>query len=53
VARKYGVLDPGGKYAQRVTFVIDDKGVLRDVIDKVDVKSHGTDLAERIEKLMQ
>ena len=51
VATKYGVLDPSGKYAQRVTFVLDDKGVLRKIVDKVDVKSHGEDLAALIEEL--
>jgi len=51
VATKYGVLDPSGKYAQRVTFVIDDQGVLRKVLDKVDVKTHGEDLAVLVEEL--
>jgi peroxiredoxin Q/BCP len=50
-ATKYGVLDPGGKYAQRVTFVLDDQGVLRRIVDKVDVKTHGEDLAVLIEEL--
>jgi thioredoxin-dependent peroxiredoxin len=51
VATKYGVLDPTGKYAQRVTFVIDDQGVLRKVLDKVEVKTHGEDLAVLVEEL--
>jgi len=51
VARKYGVLDPGAKYAQRVTFVIDDQGVLRKVVEQVNVKSHGEDLAVMVEEL--
>jgi len=53
VAAKFGVLDPSGKYAQRVTFVLDDKGTLRKVVDQVDVKSHGEDLAALIEELRQ
>lgn len=53
VAAKYGVLDPSGKYAQRVTFVLDDQGVLRKILDKVDVKSHGEDLAVLIDELKQ
>ena len=53
VAAKYGVLDPSGKYAQRVTFVIDDQGVLRKILDKVDVKTHGEDLAALIDELKQ
>lgn len=51
VAVKYGVLDPSGQYTKRVTFVIDDQGVLRKVIDQVDVKTHGEDLAALIEEL--
>ena len=51
VATKYGVLDPAGKHAQRVTFVIDDQGVLRKVLDKVEVKTHGEDLAVLVEEL--
>jgi peroxiredoxin Q/BCP len=53
VAAKYGVLDPSGKYAQRVTFVLDEQGVLRTVLDKVDVKTHGEDLAVLIDELKQ
>lgn len=51
VAAKYGVLDPSGKYAQRVTFVLDEQGVVRKVLDKVEVKTHGEDLALLIEEL--
>ena len=53
VAAKYGVLDPTGQYTQRVTFVIDDQGVLRKVLDTVQVGSHGEDLAVLIEELKQ
>lgn len=45
------MLDVGGKYAQRVTFVFDEKGVLRKVVDQVNVKSHGEDLAVLVEEL--
>jgi thioredoxin-dependent peroxiredoxin len=51
VATKYGVLDPTGQYTKRVTFVIDEKGVLRKVLDQVDVKTHGEDLAALIDEL--
>ena len=50
-ATKYGVLEPGAEYTKRVTFVIDDQGVLRKVVDKVNVQSHGTDLAALIDEL--
>jgi peroxiredoxin Q/BCP len=45
VAAKYGVLMADKGYTARVTFLIDDKGVLRAVDDKVSVASHGKDLA--------
>lgn len=51
VATKYGVLEASGKYAQRVTFVFDEAGVLRKVVDQVNVKSHGEDLAVLVEEL--
>jgi peroxiredoxin Q/BCP len=51
VARKYGVLMAARPMASRVTFVLDEKGVLRHVTDKVDVSKHGSDLATLIGKL--
>lgn len=53
VAKRYGVLAPGGAYAKRVTFVIDPKGILRAVDDAVSVRTHGTDLADRVVELME
>ena len=50
-ARKYGVLRSGRPFASRRTFVIDDKGVLRHIDEKVDVRNHGSDLTELIRKL--
>ena len=52
-ARKYGVLKKGRPYASRRTFVLDEKGILRHITDKVDVRNHGHDLAELIRKLRQ
>jgi peroxiredoxin Q/BCP len=51
VAAKYGALMEGRPYARRVSFVIDDAGVLRHVDDKVDVMQHGAQLVEVIRKL--
>lgn len=48
-AKKYGVLD--GKYASRVTFVLDEKGILRHVETEVNVRSHGGDLVARVKGL--
>jgi len=44
VATKYGTLMADKPYSARITFVIDDKGVLRYRDDKVSVESHGKDL---------
>ena len=49
-ARKYGVLGKRG-YAQRVTFLIDDKGVLRHIDREVKVRSHGADLVALVERI--
>ena len=46
VARKYGVLGDGERYARRVTFVVDPEGVVRHVDETVDVARHGAALAE-------
>ena len=51
VAAKYGVLGAGGRFASRVTFVIDPLGKIRVVDDEVTVDSHGADLAARIRAL--
>jgi len=48
-AEKYGVLRGG--FANRITFVLDEKGVLRHIEKKVRVKSHGDDLVSVIERL--
>jgi peroxiredoxin len=49
--RKLGALSERGRYAGRISFVIDDKGVLRHVDREVDVSSHGTDIAALVKKL--
>ena len=53
VARRYGVLAAGARFPSRITFVIDDEGVVRDVNDKVNVQSHGMDLAELVVQLQE
>lgn len=49
-ALKYDVLSRRG-FTNRVTFVVDPKGVLRHISDKVNVRSHGMDLVELVERL--
>jgi peroxiredoxin Q/BCP len=53
VAKKFGVLTmmKSTLYAKRITFVIDDKGVVRLVDEKVDLANHGKDLLAAIQKL--
>ena len=51
VATKYGVLDPTAQFTRRVTFVIDDQGILRQIVDKVDVAKHGADIAALVDEL--
>lgn len=50
-AKKFGVLRRGGRFARRVTFVLDEKGVLRHVNRKIDVRIHGVQVVELIRKL--
>ena len=53
VAAKYGVLPEKTRFTKRVTFVIDAKGVVRKVIDDVDVSNHGVDLALIVAELQK
>jgi peroxiredoxin Q/BCP len=39
-AKAFGVLMANRPFAQRVTFVIDKKGIIRKIYSKVDVKKH-------------
>jgi len=50
---RLGALMKDKPYAARVTFLIDDKGVLRQVDRSVQVDSHGKDLVEAIRKLRE
>ena len=49
-ATKYGVLAEKARFASRVTFVLDEKGVLRLIDEQVSVATHGSDLVDRIRK---
>lgn len=49
VASKFGVR--GRRFPKRQTFVIDNKGVLRHVTKKVDIRGHGQQLVDLIKKL--
>lgn len=51
VAKKYGVLIKGTTFARRVTFIIDEKGILRHIAKKVDVREHGKQLLDVIAAL--
>ncbi len=51
IASAYGVLKPAGKSAERVTFLIDAKGVIRKVWPKVTVIGHARDVLDTIDQL--
>ena len=51
VARAYGVLAPGGKYALRWTFYIDIDGVIRHIDNEVEAERAGEEIAETLEVL--
>lgn len=51
VCAKYGVLPAGRPFAARVTFVIDDHGVIRHVDESVSVGTHGADIVEVVREL--
>ena len=51
VAQRYGVLIERMPMARRVTFLIDDEGVLRQINEKVDVRNHASQIVESIEQL--
>ncbi len=53
VAKGYRAMMKGRKFTKRITFVIDPKGVIRAIVTKVKVKSHGKDLVEQIKKLQK
>jgi len=51
LAGKYGVLMDRRPMAQRVTFVLDPKGVLRARVDRVDVRGHAAQITEILDGL--
>ncbi len=53
VAQRFGVYRPFLRIAQRVTFLIDPQGIIRDVITKVDLRQHGQQVAQRLKELQQ
>lgn len=50
-ARTLGVLSPAGTVAQRWTYVIDEKGIIRDIDKGVKPGNHGKDVAAKLEAL--
>ncbi len=53
LAKLFGVFNPERNLARRVTFVIDPKGVVRVIDEKVNVKTHGQDLVKLLQELQQ
>lgn len=52
-ATKYGALEKGKSWTNRVTYIIDEKGVLRGIVEDVNVATHGADLMERVRDLRE
>jgi thioredoxin-dependent peroxiredoxin len=50
-AKALGVLSANGAYAQRWTYIIDDKGIIRHIEKTVMPGSHGKQLAAKLEEL--
>ena len=53
VTRKYGGVMKIFGVPKRVTFVVDPEGVVRKIITKVQVGSHGKDLVETLKELQE
>lgn len=53
VAKLFGVFNEERKLARRVTFILDPKGIVRAVDDKVNVRTHGQDLVKLLRTLQQ
>jgi peroxiredoxin Q/BCP len=51
IASAYGVLKPNGKSAERATFLIDRKGVIRHVWPKVTVNGHAKEVAAAVDRI--
>lgn len=50
-ARALGVLNPTNGFAYRWTFIIDKKGVIREIDKSVNPRTHGRDLSTKLEAL--
>jgi peroxiredoxin Q/BCP len=48
--KAYGVLNEQGGYANRTTFVIDKKGVVRKIYNKVDTGKHPDEVLEYVKE---
>lgn len=50
VAKAYGILSSRG-FSKRVTFIIDAEGKIAAIDDDIKFKTHGADLAKKLEEL--
>lgn len=50
-AKKLGVLNPANGFTFRWTYIIDDKGIIRDIDKTVKPGSHGKDVLAKLEAL--
>ncbi|MFA0757842.1 MAG: hypothetical protein KEFWMYNX_000065 [Candidatus Fervidibacter sp.] len=53
IAKLFGVFNEERKLSKRVTFLIDPKGIVRAIDEKVNVRTHGQDLLKRLKELQR
>jgi peroxiredoxin Q/BCP len=53
IAKLFGVFNEERKLSRRVTFLIDPKGIVRAIDEKVNVRTHGQDLIKRLKELQR
>jgi peroxiredoxin Q/BCP len=53
IAKLFGVFNEERKLSKRVTFLIDPKGIVRAIDEKVNVRTHGQDLIKRLKELQR
>ncbi len=51
IAKLFGVFNEERKLSKRVTFIIDPKGIVRAIDEKVNVRTHGQDLIKWLKEL--
>lgn len=53
LAKRFGLLMDRAPFAKRITLIVDPKGILRRIDDRVNVRSHGKDVVAMVRELQQ